>query len=113
MAYPPAYTFSKPVSYSADPEFDHAVRFAVDKRDNALMPEPGRTGPTSSMSATTRVASNGSKLCNWSARRSSARCPATPASWCARPTSGVPSVLPDRAPGAIGSDRPPRPDEKR
>lgn len=39
MAYPPAYTFSKPVSYSADPEFDHAVRFAVDKRDNALMPE--------------------------------------------------------------------------
>jgi hypothetical protein len=32
------YTISRPVRYGTDPEFDHAVRFAVDKRDNALMP---------------------------------------------------------------------------
>ena len=38
MAAANPYTISKPVPYHTDPEFDHAVRFAVDKRDAALMP---------------------------------------------------------------------------
>ena len=38
MASPPPYTFSRPVELHRDEEFDHAVRFAEDKRDAALMP---------------------------------------------------------------------------
>jgi hypothetical protein len=38
MASPPPYTFSRPADVHTDPLFDHAVRFAVDKRDAALMP---------------------------------------------------------------------------
>jgi hypothetical protein len=38
MAARNRYTISRPVSYVPDAEFDHAVRFAVDKRDAALMP---------------------------------------------------------------------------
>jgi hypothetical protein len=34
----PNHHFSKPAAYTSDPEFDHAVRFSVDKRDAALMP---------------------------------------------------------------------------
>jgi len=32
------HRFSAPVELHADDEFDHAVRFAVDKRDTALVP---------------------------------------------------------------------------
>jgi hypothetical protein len=38
------YTISRPVPYQTDPEFDHAVTFAVDKRDNALVPVLNASG---------------------------------------------------------------------
>jgi hypothetical protein len=37
--------FSKPAELHQDQEFDHAVRFAVDKRDNAVMPVIRATSP--------------------------------------------------------------------
>jgi hypothetical protein len=39
------HTFSPPVEYTSNPEFDHAVRFAIDKRDAALMPVLRTTSP--------------------------------------------------------------------
>lgn len=38
------HTFSTPRSYTADPEFDHAVRFAIDRRDAGLIPMPNASG---------------------------------------------------------------------
>jgi hypothetical protein len=38
------YSISRPVPYHTDPEFDHAVTFAVDKRDNALIFHPSASG---------------------------------------------------------------------
>ena len=44
MAAANPYTFSRPAEVQKDENFDHAVRFAVDRRDAGLIPMPNASG---------------------------------------------------------------------
>jgi hypothetical protein len=41
---PHSFTKHDPDNYRSDPSFDHAVHFAVDKRDAGLIPQPNASG---------------------------------------------------------------------